>query len=106
CTRKLDDAEPGDARDFRNVGGERHVPAFGDRIHHALEGADAALDVISAAATPQAAHRADAKPLGGDRVDLAVDMARDQNLERKSPAQEWQHEILAVPNRKDERLLA
>src|SRR5262249_53911721 len=48
CARKLDDTEPRDARDFWNVGGERHIPAFGERIHHTLESAHASFDVISA----------------------------------------------------------
>jgi hypothetical protein len=51
------------------------------------------------------AHRADAKPLGRDGVDLAVGMTRDQDLERKSSAQERQHEMLTMPHRQNERLL-
>ena len=94
-------------------------------LEHALN-ANAVLDVISAPVIARTPHCSDAKPLGGDGafksmmealadgwnmaltadvpkvshvVDLAVDMTRDQNLERKSLAQKRQHEMLTVPHR-------
>ena len=47
----------------------------------------------------------DAEPLGGDRVDFAVAVARDQHLGAVVVAlEERHHEMLAVPERDDYRL--
>ena len=53
-----------------------------------------------------AAHRADAKPRSGAGVDLAVAVARDQNLGAMiGPLDEGRHEMLAVPEGEDHRNL-
>ena len=82
---KLDDAEAGDTRDLRHIGGQRHVPALASDIQHAYESGDSALDLEAPAMVARAAHGADAEPFGGDRVDFAVAVPRDQNLEAVLP---------------------
>ena len=51
------------------------------------------------------ANRADAEPLGGDRIDLAVAVPGDQHPEAVLSAQKRQQKMLAVPHCDDHRLL-
>ena len=66
--RQLDDAEAGDARDLRHVGGERDVVALFQRLEHFGEGGGAAFAVEFAVMRTGAADGADTQPLGGARV--------------------------------------
>ena len=43
--RKLDDAAAGNTRNFRNIGGQSHIPAVLERFQHRLESGDTAFDV-------------------------------------------------------------
>ncbi len=61
--RQLDDAEAGDARDLRDVGGQRDVVALLERVEHLGEGHRAALAVKLAVVRAGAADGADAEPL-------------------------------------------
>src|SRR6516164_785481 len=73
--RELDNAETGDTRELGNVGGERDVVTLLERAQHLLEGAHAALADEPTAVVAGAANGADAEPLRGERIDLAVAMA-------------------------------
>src|SRR5262249_16628372 len=100
-----DDAESRDARTFRNVRSERNIIVVIERAHHFLEGADAAFAVESRTMIAGAADRADAEPLDGDAVELAVAMTRDQalGLVPVLGLDERRQEMLAVPERQDRR---
>ena len=78
--RQHDDAEPDHPRALRHVGGGRDVPLVLQRLQHFPERADAALAVKGAAMIAGAADGSNAEPLGGDGVELAVAMPRDQHL--------------------------
>ena len=82
-----------------------HETAAAADIHLKLRpGTDAALAMEGRAVVAGTTHRADPQPRGGDRVDLAVAMARDQHLAAMMrPLDEGRHEMLAVPERQDER---
>ena len=106
--RQLDDAEAGDARDLRHVGGERDIIALRERVEHFGEGGGAAFAVKFAVMRAGAADGADAQLLGGDGVDLAVAVARDQHLGAEFflvALDERRQEMLAVPHRDDRRRL-
>src|SRR5205823_5354149 len=77
-----------------------------ERAHHLLERTDAALAVKRRAVIAGAADRADAEPLSGDGVELAVAMPGDQRLGAMAfiGLDEWRQKMLAVPERKDRRL--
>ena len=108
--RQLDDAEAGDARHLRHVGGERDIVAVLERREHFGEGGGAALAVEFAVMRARAADRLDAQLLGGARIDLAVAMARDQHLGAMARIvlflDERHQEMLAVPHRDDRRRAA
>ena len=61
--RQLDDAQPGDARDFRARRPTARSSALGQRIEHRLKGGDAGLMHEAAAVIAGAADGADAEPL-------------------------------------------
>ena len=76
------------------------------RLHHLPERADAALAVEGAAMIAGAADGLDAEPFGGDGVELAVAMPRDQHLGAVAGLglDERREKMLAVPEREDRRL--
>ena len=76
-------------------------------LQHFAERADAALAMKGAAVIAGAADGADAEPLGGNGVELAVAMPRDQHLGAMARLglDERRHEMLAVPEREDRRHL-
>ena len=105
--RQHDDAEARGTRAFRHVRGQRDVIVFFERAHHFLEGADAALAVKRRPVVAGAADGADAEPFGGDRVEFAVAMPGNQHLGAMAllGPDEGRHEMLAVPERENRRLL-
>ena len=103
--RELDDAWTGLTRHFGNVGGERHRPAVLQRGQHGLEGADPALAVEPAVVIARAADGSDAEPLRHGGIDLAIAVARDQDLDAVMSPHERHHEMLAVPHGDDHRKL-
>src|SRR6266403_5258386 len=102
-----DYAEASDARALWHVGSQRNIIAVCKRSHHLLERTDAALALKRRPMIAGAAYGADAKPFGGDRVEFAVAMPRDQHLAAMVflGLYERRHEMLAVPKREDRRLL-
>jgi hypothetical protein len=97
-TRKLDDSEPGDPRNFGDIRGERDVAALFQGVEHLLEGAHAALADEATARVAGAPDCADAEALRGERIDLAVAMPRDQHLGAIAGAlDERDQEMLAMP---------
>src|SRR5258708_6737989 len=70
-----------------------------------LEGAEAALHVKTAAMTSRPSHRANTKPLSRISVDLAIAVARNQDLAPMPAAEKRHHEMLAVPHGDDHRLV-
>ncbi len=89
------------------IGGQRNVIVFRQRAHHFLERADAALAVKRRAVVAGAADGADTKPLGGDGVEFAVAVPRDQHLGAMARLglDKRRHEMLAVPERENRRHL-
>ncbi len=77
------------------------------RLQHLPERADAALAVKRAAMIAGTPDGADAEPLRGDGVELAVAVPRDQDLGAVAllGLDERRHEMLAVPEREDRRHL-
>src|ERR1700719_3640650 len=104
-SRQLDYTKPGDARDLRNIGGQRHVIPLRKGGQHGLEGADATFDVETADMIPRSSHRADAEPLRRVGIDLAVAMTGNQDLDPMPAAEKRYHEMLAVPHGNDYGLL-
>src|SRR5262245_9908705 len=104
--RELDDAEPGHARDLGNVGAERDIVALLECAQHFLERAHAALADESAAVLAGPPNGADAEPLHGKRIDLAVAVPRHQHLAAIVRAfDERREKMLAVPHGDDDRRL-
>ena len=105
--RQHDDAEARDTRALRHVRRQRDVIVLFERAHHLLERADAALAMKRRPVIAGAADGADAEPFGGDRVEFAVAMPRDQHLGAMAflGLDEGRHEMLAVPERENRRLL-
>src|SRR5262245_31825107 len=102
--RELYDPQTGDARDLGNVGSERDIVAVLERHQHLLECAHAALADEPAAVVAGPPNGADAEPLHGERIDLAVAMARDQHLATIMRASDERREkMLAVPHGDNDR---
>src|SRR5262252_6701146 len=104
-SRQLAYTKPGNARDFRNVGRQRHVVSLREGGQHGLECADATLDVETAAVIARSSHWVDAETLRRVGIDLAVAMARNQDLDPMPAAEERHHKMLPVPHGDDNRLL-
>src|SRR3569833_2693285 len=106
-SRQHDDAETRNPGALRDVCGQRHVIVLFERARHLLEGADAALAEEGRAVIAGAPAGADAEPLGGDCVELAVAVPRDQNLGMIAGLRldERGQEELAMPERDDRRHL-
>ena len=101
---ELDDAEAGDARHFGDIRRERDGTPFLERVEHGLESGDARFVDEAAAVVARAADGADAQPLGGNRVDLAVAVTRHQHFHLVFDlAPERRDQMLAVPERKNNR---
>ncbi len=105
--RQHDDAEAGAPRAFRHVRRRRDIVTIFERAHHLLEGTDAAFAMKRRPVIAGAAYGPDAKPFGSDGVEFAVAMPRDQHLGAMAllGLDERRHEMLAVPESKDHRLL-
>src|SRR5262249_35784884 len=107
CARELDDAEPGDARNLGDVGGERDDVTLLQCALHLLTPLPAAVPEKLAAVPAGTANGADAEPLRGERIDLAVAMPRDQHLDAVVGASDERHEkMLAMPHGDDDRGVA
>src|SRR5262249_47583921 len=102
--RQFNDAETSNARDLRNIGRQGHIVSLGKSVEHGLESPDTALDVKTAPMVSRAAHRANTEPLGSMGIDLAIGVARNQDLDPMSAAEKRHHEMLAVPHGNDHRL--
>jgi len=98
-----DDAEPGHARALGDIGGQRDITTVLQRAHHLLEGAHTTFAVESAAVVAGTSDRSDTEPLGGDGVELAVAVPRDQDpgLVGVLVLDEGGEEVLAVPEGED-----
>ena len=100
-------AKTGDARDFRDIGGHCDIVAILERFEHLMESGCAAFSVKFAVVCTRPADRADAELLRGSRIDLAVAVARNQNLGTMplGVLDEWHQEVLAMPCRNNRRHL-
>src|SRR5262249_37643502 len=95
------------ARALRDVGGQCNIIIVLERLHHFLECPNPTFAVEGTAMVAGAADGADAKPLDGDRVGLAVAVPGDQDLGQVGGlvVYEWRQEMLAVPEGKYRRYL-
>src|SRR5215212_8229661 len=105
-SRQHDETEPRNPRSLRNVRRGRDVIAGLKRAYHLLEGAHTALAVKRRTVIAGAADGANAEPLGGNGVELAVTVARDQHLGAVALLclDKWGQKMLAVPERQDHGL--